>query len=181
MQVINLLIWPFVFIWDKVIFLLSIGQRSNELESFERRKEYSELFLNDFEHQEKIKVIWSTLFKEQFPIPETSINKIYRLNNTIFIDFSLKRITYYISNHFWSLLDFFEIDTWSWSDKDVFEQPSLITYAIIKKDKTVNIVVASLINQQYTLLRSYTIKKIPLWKFKKRQLAYDADKGFLSI
>ena len=174
MRAIKLILFPFVIFWDKIILLLCLWQRVDELKSFRNLHRFNT------PQAPSLYSIWDTLFEQQPQIKNTEIDKIYKLNSSIFFDWSLQRVDYYITNHFWSLLDFFEIDTWNWSNEDVFGNPSLITYVIFKKDE-MEIVIVSLQNQQYKLLKSYSLKRLPLWKFKRRQLVYEKNKGFLSI
>lgn len=129
----------------------------------------------------RVRTIWSSLFDGQLPLNEEEINKIYDLNYTIFFDFAFKRVDFYIKNHFWSLLDLYELDTWKWSDQNIFTAPKLVTYAIFKKDGGIMIIVVKLEDRKYSLLRHYNIHRLPLWKFKRKELVYEGKDGFISI
>lgn len=181
MTIFNSIHWFGNFLKDKIIEATFFFTKPDELKSYKNRKEYSENFLNDFAHQERIENIWRSLLNEQLAINNKEICEIYRVNFTQLLDWSVSKIKYYIENRFWSSLDLFEVDTWNWRNKDVFDNASLINYIIVKKDKSNLIVLTSLHNQKYTLLKTYHIQKLPLWKFKRRQMVYSTEKGFLSI
>jgi hypothetical protein len=181
MIIIKSINWLWSFIKDKVIHVAFLFTKSDELSSYKEIKEYSENFLNNFNHQEKTRKIWLSLFNEKMPVRQKDISKIYRLNFTFLSDLSLKRVQYYIDNHFWSLLDYFEIDTWNWRDQDIFESSSLITYLIITNNGLSILILTELHEGKYEVIKTYYIKRIPLWKLKSRKLVYSSEKGFLSI
>jgi len=151
------------------------------MESYEKGKTYSEQFLREYNYTEKMAKIWATLDDQGISLDRDELDRIYRLNSSWMQDWTVKRVDYYIRNHFWSLLDFFEVDSFNWSDEQVFDTPSLVTYGVFGKNKKITIIVVSLKEQRYQLLKSYKLKRLPLWRFKKRQLTYEKDKGFLSI
>jgi hypothetical protein len=181
MSISQSIYWFWTFLKDKLVEAVFYFTKSDELRSYVNCKEYCENFLNDFNHQERIENIWSPLLHEKLHLNKDEIDKIYRLNFTYRSDSSLKKIEYYLRNRFWSSLDLFEINTFYWSHEEVFETPSLITYLIIKKDKSCLIVLASLQKQKYTLLKTYEIKKLSLRKFRGRQLVFSTENGFLTI
>jgi len=166
---------PISFCWDRYLWLSRIGMRSDELRTAR--------VLQEYQHSSPppLSDIWTTLF-HQLPFMEIgSIQKIYCLNSTMLLDASLLTIQYYIKHQYWSSLDFYEIDTFGWGHEEVFDTPSLKTYAIFKKDAGILLILASLHKQQYNFITSYQLKKLSLWRCKGRQLVYDSGTGFLAI
>jgi hypothetical protein len=181
MALIRFFRYLFLYIWDKVILLLFLFQKENGTRLRLSSGLVYERLADRTDVSENVREIWSSLFDGQLSINELTINKIYDLNFTIFSDSSFKKIDYYIKSHLWSLLDLYEIDTWGFPDQNVFTPPKLITYAIFEKDGGIILLLVTLEKKKFTLLRSYDINNIPLWKFKRKGLVYDKKDGFLSI
>lgn len=166
---------------DKLSYFLNLSEEEDEFKSYNIIKNFSEKELIGHDYKRSGFEIWKTLFNDNLGIDFNEVDKVYNIKRTYFNTYTVEKINYYIANKFWNLLDRYEIDTWNWTDEEVFLVPSLYVYCIFVKSQKQTLVIATLKDEKFTFMKKINVDNLSLSNFKHRQLAFSKPVGFYCI
>ncbi len=176
----NILVRAFYCISDKIASMVNKLETVDEFHSYKVIKNYAEQNLDNFDYKKNGELIWNTLFTDKMLIQKDKIVCVYNIKKTYLYDIVLARVKFYIENKLWNLLDAYDVNTWTWSNEQVFLIPGLFVYLIILKNGEKVLILASLKDKKLSFIESYDEKNIDVNLFKRRQIVFK-DGFFYSI
>lgn len=190
---ISFIKYVFNFILDRFFFIINLQNKVNELRIIEDNKKlYDDVkriypsFNIDTETEELDKMNWlnewNTIFRYNLNITIKDVNYIYLLKLTYDLPNVRNKLEYYVSNKFWNLLENWEIDTWNWSNDQVFGTPAIALFLIKYKDNKQKIIFVGIYNRgSLTYLKSYDVYNLWINWFRSRKLIYNKKHDFIQI
>ena len=166
----------FYWTWDKITFIVNAPDRINEFSKYQNAHDGFIYNLTDYWYKERFRGEWQKVLSHT-KITLYQVNRVYLLQNPTYVPPLERTMKYYIENRFWSAFNFFELDTFNWSDEeyynDILMNKTLSIYYVIPKEDKPFILLATLDKGVLEYLEQYDNIKVPLYKIRRRQIVYD--------